>query len=309
MKKSTVRAALLAAVSLGMFIACQEKPSETKQSVAEDTMIAGTLNIQVDSTIEPIVEDVLAVFQSVYPRAVVTQVNRNEADIVKALLTDAASVAVLSRKLTEGEEAHFAKVGIKPRVTAFATDALAFVASKAAKDSIISVDDIYKILRGEEPSSAKQLVFDNANSSTVSYLMMKAGVDKIPLKNVYSLKNTAEVLTFVDKNTTAIGVIGVNWLVQTPTELVQSVEKIQVLGVNTVKKGTAGNEYQKPSQSNIAAGSYPFTRTLYLLNYQGKQALGMGFANYLSAPEGQRIVLKSGLVPVNIPPREIEITK
>jgi phosphate transport system substrate-binding protein len=33
----------------------------------------------------------------------------------------------------------------------------------------------------------------------------------------------------------------------------------------------------------------------------------MGFANYISAPDGQRIVLKSGLLPETIPTREIEV--
>lgn len=308
MKKPVLLFGLVLAAGLGVFVSCKDDKTTTDNKPAE-TMLAGTLTIQADNTVQPIVEDVLAVFQSVYANAKITQVNRNEGDIVKALLNDSASVAILTRTLTEGEEAHFAKVGIKPRTTLFATDAIAFVASRAAKDTVLSIDDVYRIMKGEEPSMAKQLVFDSANSSTVSYLMAKTGVDKIPLKNVYSLKNTTEVLTFVDKNPNAIGVIGVNWLVQPPVELEQSIKNVRVLAVNNVKKGAAGKEYYKPSQSNIAAGLYPFTRNVYLLNYQGKQGLGMGFANYVTAPDGQRIILKSGLVPVNIPPREIEIVK
>ena len=292
-------------LGFGIFISCNDKATSDNQPA--QTMLAGTLTIQADNTVQPIVEDVLAVFQSVYAGAKITQVNRNEGDIVKALLNDSASVAVLTRTLTEGEEAHFAKVGIKPRTTLFATDGLAFVASRTAKDTVLSIDDIYRIMKGEEPSSPKQLVFDSANSSTVSYLMAKTGVDKIPLKNVYALKNTEEVLTFVSKNPNSIGFIGVNWLVQTPENMRQLVENIRVLGVNNVKGKAGATQYYKPSQSNIAAGLYPFSRTVYVLNYQGKRALGTGFANYISAPEGQRIILKSGLVPVTMPSREIEV--
>lgn len=305
MKKFITLSILLSITGVAVFVSCSDKTANTEN--ADETMTSGSLSLQVDNTAQPIVEDVLAVFQSVYINAKITQVNRNEADIINALLNGGTDVAVLSRTLTEGEEAHFAKAGIKPRVTAFAKDALALVASKSAADTIVNIEDIYKIMKGEEPSVPKQLVFDSATSSTVSFLMKKAGVDKIPLKNVYSLKNTTEVLTFVDKNPNAIGVIGVNWLVQPPQDLLQAIKNVRVLGVNNVKNGVAGKDYYKPSQSNIAAGSYPFSRTLYLLNYQGRNALGMGFANYLSAPDGQRIVLKSGLVPVTIPPREIEI--
>ena len=82
-----------------------------------------------------------------------------------------------------------------------------------------------------------------------------------------------------------------------------------MLGVDNVKIDKKVKKYYKPSQSDIATGSYPLTRKLYVLNYQGRPGLGMGFANYISAPEGQRIILKSGLLPVEIPPREIEVRK
>jgi phosphate transport system substrate-binding protein len=48
-------------------------------------------------------------------------------------------------------------------------------------------------------------------------------------------------------------------------------------------------------------------RKLYVLNYSNKNGLGMGFATYIGAFEGQRIILKSGLLPVEIPSREINV--
>jgi len=294
---------LVAVISIFSFVAC--KQASGKEEVGE-TETSGTLILQVDNTVQPIAEDVTAVFQSIYTNAKITQINRSETDIVNALLHDSANVAVLTRELTKGEEAHFAKKGIQTRSTPFATDALALVSAKNATDTIVNVEDIYRIMRGDSTVTGIQLVFDNPGSSTLRYIMDKAGVDKIPLKNVYALKNTAEVLTFVSNNPNAIGFIGVNWLVQTPDTMRQLVENVRVLGVNNVK-GKGAVKYYKPSQSNIATGLYPFTRKLFLLNYQGKRALGMGFANYVSAPEGQRIILKSGLVPETMPYREIEI--
>ncbi|MFP9098203.1 PstS family phosphate ABC transporter substrate-binding protein [Flavobacterium sp. RHBU_24] len=295
---------LLAVISIFSFIAC--KQASGTQEVTE-TETSGTVTLQVDNTVQPIAEDVTAVFQSIYTNAKITQINRSETDIVNALLHDSADVAVLTRELTKGEEAHFAKKGIQTRSTLFATDALALVSAKNAADTIVDIEDIYRIMRGDSTVPGTQLVFDNPGSSTLRYIMDKAGVDKIPLKNVYALKNTAEVLTFVSNNPNAVGFIGVNWLVQTPGNMTKLVENIRVLSVNNVKGKGDTAKYYKPSQSNIATGLYPFTRKLYLLNYQGKRALGMGFANYISAPEGQRIILKSGLVPETMPYREIEI--
>jgi phosphate transport system substrate-binding protein len=300
--------AIIAATILcsGVFFACKNETKSVKQDT-EETTIAGNLTLQVDATVQPIVEDVLAVFKSVYPKAQILQVNRSESDIVNSMMRDSSSVVVLTRELEENEKAHFDKLNIKPRVTHFATDALALITNKTATDTVVNLEDVYKVLRGEEALTVKKLVFDNPNSSALQMLMKMAGVTKIPANAVYSLTSTADVLKYVNENTETIGVVGVNWLLQAPQELGQYVENLRVLGVDNVKKTKGSKKYFKPSQSNIATGDYPFTRKLYLLNYQGRPGLGMGFANYLNAPEGQRIILKSGLLPIEIPPREIEV--
>jgi len=296
-----------AIIGSGMFFSCKNETSPQKEEVGEETTIAGNLNLQVDATVQPIVEDVLAVFKSVYPKALILQVNRSESDIVNSMMRDSSAVVVLARELEANEQAHFDKLNIKPRITHFATDALALITGKTATDTVVNLEDVYKVMRGEEAATVKKLVFDNPNSSALQMLMKNAGVTKIPANAVYSLNNTQEVIKFVIQNPGTIGVVGVNWLVQPPQEIEQDIANLTVLGVDNVKIKKGPKKYFKPSQSNIATGSYPLTRKLYLLNYQGRQGLGMGFANYLNAREGQRIILKSGLLPVEIPAREIEV--
>jgi len=304
--KHTYALLAVAIISSGVFFACKNETA-SKIEVADETTIAGNLNLQVDATVQPIVEDVLAVFKSVYPKAHILQVNRSESDIVNAIMRDSSAVVVLTRELAENEKAHFDKFNIKPRITHFATDALALITNKATTDTVVNLEDVYKVMRGEEAATVKKLVFDNPNSSALQMLMKNAGVTKIPANAVYSLNNTQEVIKFVLQNAGTIGVVGVNWLVQPPQELVEDVANLTVLGVDNVKINKGKKKYFKPSQSNISTGFYPLTRKLYLLNYQGRPGLGMGFANYINAPEGQRIILKSGLLPVEIPPREIEV--
>jgi phosphate transport system substrate-binding protein len=48
-------------------------------------------------------------------------------------------------------------------------------------------------------------------------------------------------------------------------------------------------------------------RHLYIVNCQGYSGLGMGFGSFLTGERGQRIILKSGLVPEQIPTRKIKI--
>jgi phosphate transport system substrate-binding protein len=273
----------------------------------DETLVAGKTTIYVDNTIQPIVEDVLAVFHSVYDRAHITQVNVTETDLVNALLKDSASVVVIPRLLTEQESNHFQNKKITPQITHFASDAVAFITNKSATDTVVDLEEILKVMKGQASTKVGKLVFDNPNSSTVQHLLKVAGVKTVPTKNVYSLKSNEDVIRYVHDTPGAIGIVGVNWLSQPSQKMAQYVEGITVLGVDNVKIDKGVKKYYMPTQSNIATGSYPLVRKLYVLNYSNKNGLGMGFATYIGAFEGQRIILKSGLLPVEIPSREINV--
>ena len=113
------------------------------------------------------------------------------------------------------------------------------------------------------------------------------------------------MIQFVAKNEGMIGVVGVNWLFQPSPEMETIVDKVKVLSV----KSLVSEKYVIPSQENIAGGLYPLTRDIKMLNYQPFSGLGMGFASFVAGDIGQRIILKSGLVPVKIPSRNIKIRK
>jgi phosphate transport system substrate-binding protein len=81
------------------------------------------------------------------------------------------------------------------------------------------------------------------------------------------------------------------------------VDKVNILSV----KSPTGDNFYSPSQNNIAEGKYPLARDLYIINAQGYSGLGMGFASFVAGDIGQRIILKSGLLPVRIPGRKINI--
>jgi len=57
----------------------------------------------------------------------------------------------------------------------------------------------------------------------------------------------------------------------------------------------------------IALGDYPFYRTVYAIINDPRQGLSSGFANFLTSDRGQRIILKSGLVPATQPVRIVNV--
>ena len=288
---------------LVLFVMCNQK-EKVSPNTNNESILKGSATILVDETLTPIIEDQVAVFESNYD-AKIKIVSKSESEVVISLLKERSTIVVLSRNLTVEENKIFEQKKIIPKITKFATDAIALIANKSNNDTLIDLRKVVEFLQGKQNSSIKGLVFDNPNSSTVRFMNNLAGIKAIPEKGVYSFKTNQEVIKFVAQNEGMVGVVGVNWLSQPMPEMQQYVDMVNLLAV----KSLSGGSYYMPSQNNIAEGKYPLARDLYIINGQGYTGLGMGFASFVSGDIGQRIILKSGLLPVRVPGRKINIRK
>ena len=285
-------------VGVGFFISCKQSDSQKNK----ESILKGTTTILVDETVKPLIEDQIAVFESTYKAKIILEA-KSEKELIQSLLKDTSSVVIMSRELNADELKFFEKVKIKPKTTKFASDAITLISNKKELDTLIAMKDVVAFLKGENQTRVKGLVFDNPNSSTVRYFTTLAGVKEVPKEGVYSFKSNEEVVKFVAENEGIIGVIGVNWLLQPTANINEYLTNINVLDVEGLNK----NSYFAPSQNNLAEGTYPLARDLFIINCQGYSGLGMGFASFLAGEIGQRVVLKSGLLPVTIPGRKILI--
>lgn len=302
--------ALLSCVSVA-FIQCKKKADlvikeEVDFSTLEETPVSGQTNILVDESIFPIVNDVNEIFMYEYDRIKINLLKHTEQEILNLLLNDSIRIAVLPRELDEKELELF-KGRVTPKLTHFATDAIVFVTNKTYNDSVIDYNSVISNLKSKSVDAEDKtiLVFDNINSSVSSAFRKEADVTEFPKDYAYYLKDTDAVIDYVSKNKNAIGVIGLNWLVQPTASTEKLLDDIKVLAVKNYKDG----KYYKATQNNIAEGTYPLIRKDYVIDIQGKSGLGVGFASYIAGYKGQRIVLKSGLVPFKVPPRELNVRK
>ncbi|HHT9079166.1 substrate-binding domain-containing protein [Flavobacterium psychrophilum] len=277
---------------------------DKKGKKQEETILRGEATILVDETLLPIIDDQKQVFENQY-NATITLVAKSESEIVQILSKNKQQLAVLSRELTENEAEIFKIKKITPRITPLATDAIAFISFKSNKDTLIDLEKVIAFVQGKDQSNFKGLVFDNPNSSTVRYIKELAKINDLPKQKIFSFQTNNEVIEFVAKNEGMIGIVGVNWLLQPSPKMKEKVGAIKVLSVKSLKT----KSFVKPSQDNIATGFYPLTREIKMLNYQPFSGLGMGFASFVSGEIGQRIILKSGLVPAKIPNRNLIIRK
>ncbi|MRX68900.1 phosphate ABC transporter substrate-binding protein, PhoT family [Flavobacterium resistens] len=282
-----------------LFAMCNQK----SKNESEETILKGSLDVTVDETIKPIVDDQVAVFEGTYYDAKINVKPKSEVELINDLLNKKAKVVVTARNLTAEELKRFEKSKINPRVTPFAIDAIALISNKSNNDTLIALKSVIDFMQGKKDTGIKGLVFDNPNSSTVRYMKDLAKMKDIPATGVFSFKTNDEVIKFVSENEGMIGVVGVNWLSQPSANMTQYIEKVNILGV----KGVNGNQYYYPSQNDLAEEKYPLARDLFIINCQGYTGLGMGFSSFMAGEIGQRIILKSSLMPVKTPGRKLNI--
>lgn len=286
-----------------VLLSCKNKK---QADVVEQTRTSGSVKILVDESFSSIIADQIMVFKSDYKNAEFTTIAGNENKILPVFLNDSVRVIILSRMLTPQEDKIYRNRSIVPKTSRFAIDGISLLTQKDDLDSNITVEEVVNILKGTS-TSGKQLVFDNAYSSTLRYFKELAQITEVPKKGVYTLQSNNDVIKYVSENKNFIGVVGVNWLIANNSNMTSYIAKVKTMGVRNIKGKKGDDAYYRPDQANLINGIYPFLRNVYIINCEGRDGLGTGFANWLLSPRGQLIVLKSGLGPHKMMSRDFNL--
>lgn len=292
--------AVLAALGCG-----EQKPKSTEPV---EGFASGKITIVADESFKPVIEQEEMIFENSYPSATLNIQYRTENELLRSFLNDSTRVAILARQLTPEETKVLTDRKLPPIYSMFARDAVALIVNNESTDTLITVAEIKKMLNGQTKTT-QNIVFDNPNSSLVRYLRLLSGTKELKQKNIYALNSNKEVIKYVSEHKDAIGIVGFNWLIDPDDDYAQYVDKVQTVSVSDESSKAYPGQYFKPSQNSLVLNQYPLSRELYLINSTGKVGLGSGFAAFLIGERGQRIILKSGLLPDSIPRREIRITK
>ena len=271
-----------------------------------DTPTTGELTLTADETYQPLIDSEADTFIRIYTYADVKVRYKPEAEAFNDLMNDSVRLIIVPRKPNKEELKQFEKWEIVPRVTKVAYDAVTLIGSKDLQDSTFTIAEIKTLLSSEGNNSGSKkikIVFDNNNSSTISFLKEKTGVTNFS-SNCYALNSSNAVLDYVSKEKNSIGIIGVNWISdKDDTTNFSFLKTAKVLGISA----DANSEILKPYQAYIAQKTYPLFRELYIVSKEAYAGLGAGFTAFVASERGQRIVLKFGLVPATMPVRLVEI--
>jgi phosphate transport system substrate-binding protein len=210
------------------------------------------------------------------------------------------------------------KATITPRYAPFCKDAIAIIMNHSATDTILTLEQVKSILDGTfttwknvNPKNAAtplQVVFDSPKSGAVRHLKDSVLKGKELAKHCFAVADNRAVIDYVEKNKNSIGIIGVSWISDRDDSTSNSfVNRVNVVSLVPANPETAEAPTMKPYQAYIALKQYPLWRTVQITLREPRVGLGTGFASFVASDQGQRIVLKSGLVPATAPIRIIEL--
>jgi phosphate transport system substrate-binding protein len=284
---------------------------------ADDNPTSGKIKISVDETFKPIIDTEISTFESIYKYAKINVSYKPEGNAFQDLIDDSARIIIVTRDLTIQEKKYFEDVKLFPHITKIAYDAVTFITNNSNPDTQFTDEQIKKIITGEigtwkqiNPSSSNnpiQIIFDNNNSGTSRFLKEYAG-NKNLSKNSSAANSSESVIDYVSKNKNALGVLGVTWVSdRRDSTLMSFLNKVRVVELSAPDSSEGRGEFYKPYQAYIATKYYPLRRTVYIISREARAGLGTGFTSFVASDKGQRIILKSGLVPASQPVRLVEL--
>lgn len=291
---------------------------EMGKTATDETPTRGKIRISADESFKPIIDAEVYTFTHLYNNAFITPQYKPEYDVINDFMNDSVRTIVTSKKLSDYQIQYLRDTQIIARTTTYAYDALALVINKNNKDSLLTyntVSDIFlgKVRKWKDINAKSKLgdirvIFDNNKSGNIRYFKELFGIKDTLKGNFFAVKSNPEVINFVSRNPDAIGIVSVNWISDKDDSLSMSFSNM-VTRVAVSQQYINDGSFYRPDQGFIYDKSYPFVREVYLISRETFPGLGSGFVNWACAEQGQRIVLKSGLVPATMPIRLVQVKK
>ena len=336
MKIKKYSALLLSALMIGLGVSsCGE--------VKRGEYAKGSATMFCDDGFRNVLQEEIEVFEYSYPGSSIIPFYVSEQEALDTLMADGTQGIIVCKELTK-EQREYLKKKFKRIVRShcIAVDAVALIVNKDNNVKELTMDQVGEIMNGKitkwtqlagNDTTTIKLVFDNAGSSTVSYMRDKflpAGKKISDNPNAYGQKNNAAVFDIVKKDKDALGIISVSWL----GDELQNAKNVPVekryeeyqnqndtiatpltteVGILKVANPTQENDFNPmaylPYQVYINSGEYPLFRKVYMITTATKHSVLNSFYSFITGFAGQKIISKTGILPYNVNPRVVELTQ
>ena len=319
---------MVAALFVLMLTSCGNK-------MPKSTSTRGIARIMCDESFQSVLEQEIAVFEYKYPEASIMPEYINEHDALDSLFQNKVDLIIISHDLTPEQKKSLKKLGRGYRTKMIAVDAIAIIVNKANDIDELSMEDLQDIFSGKVkrwgevyPTKLKndsiKVMFDGSGTGVVHYMKDKFLKGGKFGHNVYARGSSSDVFDAVEKYKNVIGFIGVSWItsdlksaeipiadkyeeLKTKNEvsLIDFTDRIKVMPVRAMDQ----IQGVKPYQAYISSGEYPLVRTIWAIDASYNGMLDHGFFTFLTGVIGQKIILRTGILPAAEPVRTVEVVQ
>lgn len=303
--------------------------------------VSGSTTIFCDDGFKNILDEEIEVFEYTYPQSSIIPFYVSEGEAIDSLMNDVTQAIISTRELNKEQIAYMkSKFKRVVRQNCIAVDAVALITNKDNVVDALSMDQIKDILNGNitkwsqlagNDTTDIKLVFDNAESSTVSFLkqtFLPEGKSLAETTNSFAMKNNAQVFDVVKTDPNALGVISVSWLGddlskaknvpldkrmeeyqnETDTVATNLTTEVKILKVsNPTEENDYNLESYSPYQAYIYSGDYPLVRKIYMISTASNSTVLHSFYVFMTGFVGQKIISKTGILPYHMNPRVVQV--
>ena len=253
---------------------------------AQTTFAASAIVIKGSTTVLPVVQAEAEAYMKAHPGVNISLSGGGSGDGVKALIDKSTDIANSSRELKPEEITLAAKNGVKPVLYTIAIDAIAPIVHPKNRVQNLTIDQLSQIYQGsirnwkEVGGDNLAIVVISRDSSSGTFEswghLVLHGAKVTPRAQMQA--SSGAIVQAVSKNKYAIGYIGIGYLNRT----------VKPLTVNGVAATT----------QNALAKTYPVARPLYMITAGEPRGETGSFIKFVLSREGQKIVEKTGFVPL-----------
>jgi|WetSurMetagenome_2_1015567.scaffolds.fasta_scaffold09966_4 phosphate transport system substrate-binding protein len=284
---------------------CTREPGST-------TLTKGTLRIDCDAAIYPALRLVAEEFHSQYPDARVDVRSVEAREATANFVNDSVHVIAIARSLNAEERATLAATKTWFEEYHVAQSAIAVLAHKENPVTELRMGQLDSILTGSvtawpgwKAGGNIDIVVSDVNSSTNEVLRALVLRGKKFALSASVIAGSGDLMEHVRSTRNAIGVTNVAWLMGVEQEF--SLIGLSRPGVAADSTQRVGKAYT-PVQGYVYKGYYPLSTPVNMYSRELNRDVSMGFIAFATGIQGQKVFLKSGLVPVTMPVRLIQLT-
>ena len=318
---------LFAYISLPLFVMAVSLLAGCDFGKIKSTSTTGEMKLAVDENQEPLMRAEVLEFERLNQEAKVKIDVGPTNKVLADLINGDVKTVVSSRTVNEEEKKILQNNKTEYKEYPIAVDGIAFVVNPSNPAIRVTSNDLRGILTGEiknwssivsqdeeQNKALKSLsgagdkitaFIQRKNSSTYDYVKdsILKGLDYSSSAVICS--TTVQILEGVRASKGAVGIVSMSWLSKGVQDEIDST--VRALRISKIRDNGRQEDFREFHQGLLANENYPYRRTVYLISTELDIRLSTGFITFMTRTDGQKIVLKYGLVPVSQPVRTIQL--